>query len=202
MVVGHSQDALRHRAVDCGGARHVLLASAPHGLAGDGAVLILHFGSFALLSLAWRSAGINAIPLMQKPLRSTSLAEFWGRRWNTAFHELATRFTFRPLRRALSPTAAALLVFVASGLLHDLVISVPARGGYGLPTAYFLIQGLATAAERSSFGRGLGLGSGWRGWLFTILTVAGPAVILFHPPFVHNVILPMLAAIAGLERSL
>jgi predicted DCC family thiol-disulfide oxidoreductase YuxK len=167
-----------------------------------GAVLILHFGSFALLSLAWRSAGINAIPLMQKPLRSTSLAEFWGRRWNTAFHELATRFTFRPLRRALSPTAAALLVFVASGLLHDLVISVPARGGYGLPTAYFLIQGLATAAERSSFGRGLGLGSGWRGWLFTILTVAGPAVILFHPPFVHNVILPMLAAIAGLERSL
>lgn len=167
-----------------------------------GAVLTLHFGSFELLSLAWRSAGVNAVPVMQGPVRSTSLAEFWGRRWNTAFHELATRFTFRPLRRAVAPGIAALLVFVASGLIHDFVISVPARGGYGLPTAYFLIQGLAMGVERSVFGRRLGLGSGWRGWLFTTITVAGPAVILFHPPFVHHVMLPMLAAIAGLERSL
>lgn len=158
-----------------------------------GAVLLLHFGSFHLLSLLWRHAGVNAIPLMQQPLRSASLAEFWGRRWNTAFHELAARYTFRPLRRIFPPTVAAVMVFVVSGLVHDLVISVPARGGYGLPTLYFLIQGLATSAERF-FHR--------RSRFLTIATVTLPAVILFHPPFVHHIILPMLATIGEFLRSL
>ena len=68
-----------------------------------GLIFVLHFGTFHLLSLGWRSIGVNAMPVMQNPLRSTSLAEFWGRRWNTAFHELATRFTFRPLRPICRP---------------------------------------------------------------------------------------------------
>jgi hypothetical protein len=86
---------------------------------------------------------------------------------------------------------------VASGLIHELVISVPARGGYGMPTAYFVLQGLALAGERSSLGRRLGLGRGWRGWLFTMVATAGPAYWLFPPVFVRNVILPMLAAIGA-----
>ena len=162
-----------------------------------GLVLVLHFGSFHLLSLCWRSAGINAVPLMRSPLLARSLSEFWGRRWNTAFHELANRFTFRPLRRVAGPAGATLLVFLLSGLLHELVISLPARGGYGLPTGYFLIQGLGVIGERMPFGRRLGLGRGRRGRLFTLLVAAGPAFWLFHPPFVHNVILPMLAAIGA-----
>ena len=63
-----------------------------------GIVLVLHFGIFDLLSLGWRRLGVDAAPVMRSPLRSTSLAEFWGRRWNTAFHELAARFTYAPLR--------------------------------------------------------------------------------------------------------
>src|SRR5262245_20469133 len=35
-----------------------------------GVVLVLHFGSFELISLAWRRAGVDAIPVMQQPLRS------------------------------------------------------------------------------------------------------------------------------------
>jgi hypothetical protein len=162
-----------------------------------GAVFMLHFGAFHLLSAAWRSVGIDATPLMRNPLRSSSLAEFWGRRWNTAFHELASRFTFRPLRPLLGPGRAALLVFVISGLIHELVISLPARGGYGLPTGYFLLQGLGVAGERTPLGRRLGLGRGWRGWLFTMLATAGPAYWLFPPVFVRNVILPMLAVIGA-----
>jgi predicted DCC family thiol-disulfide oxidoreductase YuxK len=162
-----------------------------------GLMFVLHFGTFHLLSLGWRSIGVNARPVMQSPLRSSSLADFWGRRWNTAFHELAARFTFRPLRPAIGRAGATLLVFLVSGLIHELVISVPARGGYGLPTGYFALQGLGVAGERTRLGRRLGLGRGWRGWLFTFVVAAGPAFWLFPPPFVRNVILPMLAAIGA-----
>jgi len=162
-----------------------------------GAIFILHFGVFHLLSLAWRRAGIHAVPLMRNPMRATSLGEFWGRRWNTGFHELASRFTYKPLRPSLGVVGAMLTTFLVSGLIHDLVISVPAGGGYGLPTGYFVLQGLGVVGERSTPGRWLGLGRGWRGWIFTVAFTAGPAFWLFPPPFVHNVILPMLGAIGA-----
>src|SRR5206468_11296113 len=104
----------------------------------------------------------------------------------------------RPLRPAVGATAATLLVFFASGLVHELVISVPARGGYGLPTGYFLIQGGGVAIERMRVGRRLGLGRGWRGRLFTVVVTAAPAFWLFPPAFVHNVVLPMLAVIGAI----
>jgi predicted DCC family thiol-disulfide oxidoreductase YuxK len=162
-----------------------------------GLILTLHFGTFHLLSLAWRRAGVDAMPVMRRPLESTSLADFWGHRWNTAFHELATRFTFRPLRARVGSSIAALIVFLLSGVIHELVISLPAGGGYGLPTGYFIVQGLGIAGERSRRGRRLGLGRGWRGRLFTVFVVAGPVYWLFPPVFVRHVVLPMLSAIGA-----
>ena len=162
-----------------------------------GLIFCLHFGSLQLLTLAWRRAGFRAEPLMREPARSVSVAEFWGRRWNRAFHRLVHDFAFKPLARRWGAPGAMLMVFVISGLIHDLVISLPARGGYGLPTAYFLIQAAGLMLERSRAGRALGLGEGWRGWLFTMKIVAGPVFWLFHPPFVHGVILPMLNAIGA-----
>jgi Membrane bound O-acyl transferase family len=132
-----------------------------------GIILMLHFGSFHLLSCAWRSFGVDAPPLMNRPTRSTSVADFWGRRWNMAFRDLTHQFLFRPLVRRTSPIVALCLGFFVSGLIHDVVISVPAEGGYGGPTAFFCIQAGAILFERSSIGAAIGLGRGWRGWLFT-----------------------------------
>lgn len=162
-----------------------------------GVILMLHFGLFHLLALAWRAAGVNATPVMRNPARSVSLSEFWGRRWNTAFHELVHRYTFRPLLRKTGAVAALWLVFVLSGLVHELVISLPARGGYGLPTGYFVIQGLGVVAERTAFGKRLGLGQGVTGWCFTMFVAAAPAPLLFPPPFLRNIILPMLQALGA-----
>lgn len=94
-----------------------------------GLVLILHFGIFHLLSCSWRSIGVQAQPLMNRPLASTSLSEFWGRRWNTAFRDLMHRFLFRPCASWFGPRWGILAGFLFSGAIHDLVISVPARGG-------------------------------------------------------------------------
>jgi hypothetical protein len=162
-----------------------------------GIILCLHFGLFQLLALAWQQAGVNAQPIMREPLRATSLADFWGRRWNVAFHFLANDYAFRPILRKFGATGATIFVFLLSGLIHDFIISLPARGDYGLPTAYFLIQGLGVVFERTTFGKQIGLGCGWRGWLFTLICTVGPAVWLFHPIFVRNVILPMLQAIGA-----
>jgi alginate O-acetyltransferase complex protein AlgI len=163
-----------------------------------GLILLLHFGSFQIVGLLWQSFGVNAKPIMSAPLRSTYLGEFWGKRWNLGFRQLAHELIFRPLHRSLGAGAAGFLVFVASGLIHDLVISLPARAGYGLPTAYFVLQGVGMTIEHSSFGKRLGFGHGVRGWLFMTLLVAGPAFWLFHPWFVLRVTLPFMQAIHAL----
>jgi hypothetical protein len=163
-----------------------------------GLIFLLHFGSFHLISLFWQSVGIDAEPIMSKPIRSKTLSEFWGKRWNLGFRQLAHDLIFRPLHKRTGVAMAGLLVFVASGLIHDLVISLPARGGYGLPTGYFILQGLGVTFERSAVGRRLGLQKGPTAWIFMVLLTAGPAFWLFHPSFVLRVILPFMRAIHAL----
>jgi hypothetical protein len=159
-----------------------------------GVILVLHFGMFALLAIAWRAYGLDVRPIMDAPLNSTSLGEFWGRRWNGAFNQLAFEILFRPLARITTPIIGTLAAFFASGLIHELVISLPARAGYGLPTAYFLLQGCGVLVQH----RVTSVRRGMAGRFFTILVVAGPAFWLFHPPFVRNVILPFMKAIGAL----
>jgi Membrane bound O-acyl transferase family len=163
-----------------------------------GLILFLHFGTFQLVALLWQSLGVDAKPIMSSPLRATSLGEFWGKRWNLGFRELAHELIFRPLYRKLGVNMAGFLVFAASGLIHDLVISLPARGGYGLPMLYFLLQGAGVTMEHSQVGKRFGLGHGVRGWCFMIVFLAVPVFGLFHPWFVVRVILPFMRAIHAL----
>jgi predicted DCC family thiol-disulfide oxidoreductase YuxK len=163
-----------------------------------GMILILHFGLFDLAAIAWRTAGVEAKPIMNAPLQATSLSDFWGRRWNGAFNQLVLTVFFRRLARAIGSIRATLTAFLVSGLIHELVISLPAGAGYGLPTAYFLLQGWGVIAQRSPLGNQLGIRSGIRGRVFTMLITAGPVFWLFHPPFVRNVILPFMKVIQAL----
>jgi hypothetical protein len=162
-----------------------------------GVAFLLHFGTFHLLSCCWRSLGVDARPLMDHPWAATSVGEFWGRRWNRAFRDLTHRFLFRPLTARLGPRWGVAAVFVFSGFVHDLVISVPSGGGHGGPTLFFLAQLLGLLAERSRAGRRLGLGRGRRGWLFTAAVLLAPAPLLFHPPFLRNVVVPFMRALGA-----
>ena len=162
-----------------------------------GIIFVLHFGLFHLLSLGWQALGVTAKPLMNWPMLATSVSDFWGRRWNTAFRDLTYRFLFRPLTARCGATAALVIGFLFSGIVHDLVISLPARGGYGGPTAFFLLQAAAILLERSKLGQRLGLAHGGRGWVFTMLVLVGPMFLLFHPPFVRTVVVPYVDWLTG-----
>lgn len=166
-----------------------------------GIVLSLHFGIFHLLSCLGRSVGINAVPLMNWPILSTSVSEFWSRRWNLAFRDLLHRYLFRPLAPRFGAANALWIGFLLSGILHDVVISLPARGDYGLPTLFFVIQAAAISIERSVIGKSFGLGRGMIGWLFTVAVLVLPAPLLFHQAFRENVVLPFLMAIADVCTS-
>lgn len=164
-----------------------------------GFVLIAHFGAFHLISCACRSFALPARPLMDRPLKSTSLGEFWGRRWNTAFRDLTHQFLFRPLTSRIGSRAGLLAGFAFSGVVHDLVISVPVGAGYGRPTLFFAIQGLAVTIERSTPGRRIGLGRGLIGRSFATIMLVAPLPLLFHRPFVVGIITPFMHAIGALS---
>ncbi|MBS0202399.1 MAG: hypothetical protein JSS49_05820 [Planctomycetes bacterium] len=164
-----------------------------------GIAFTVHFGLFHLLSCAWRHCGIAAVPIMNWPIASQSLTEFWGRRWNLAFRDLTHRFLFLPLIQRMGPVGALFTGFFVSGLVHDLVISWPANGGYGRPTLFFLLQGIAILVERSRSGRQLGLGHGLAGRCFCLLAILLPSPLLFHASFLSRVILPFLTAIGAGE---
>ena len=114
------------------------------------------------------------------------------------FPSVRPRVDFSSAVPKLGPDTAGFFVFAVSGLIHDLVISLPARGGYGLPTLYFLLQGAGVTVERSRFGKRLRLGQGVRGWCFMMVFLTVPVFGLFHPWFVLRVILPFMRAIHAL----
>lgn len=163
-----------------------------------GIILFLHFGVFHVEALALRLNGVAVRPLMANPVGALTVAEFWGQRWNHAFQEVSHRLLFAPLARVAGPRWAILGVFFVSGLVHELVITVPARGGYGLPTLYFVIQGGALLMQKSRWARGLGIAEGWRARMFTLITVVAPVVALFPPQFLRAVILPFVSDVASL----
>ena len=162
-----------------------------------GMVLVLHFGLFHLLAVFWARRGVAVEPIMNRPLQARTLAEFWGERWNRAFNELMYRFVFRRALRWVGPAGAVLVVFFVSGLIHDLAISVPAGGGCGWPTIYFLAQGIGLLVQRTSAARRNGWAEGWKGRIFTGFVLVAPLPLLFHGAFIERVILPFMEVIGA-----
>jgi len=146
--------------------------------------LMLHFGLFDIVAGFYRLRGVPVDKLFRAPLRAQSLSEFWSRRWDVGFSEMIALVVHRPLRRTAGEHVALAGSFLASGLLHELAISVPVGAGYGLPTAYFLLHGALVAFERRM--------ARSPGHLWTIFWLAAPMPLLFHPPFLRGVIWPLV----------
>lgn len=154
-----------------------------------GLSLCVHFGLFGLLAGLWQALGVDARPLFRNPPASSTLGEFWGKRWNLAFSEMVAVSLYRPLSRKLGAGAAVFAGFLLSGVLHEIAISLPVNAGFGLPMAYFALHGALVLVERTLPRL---THPPWRGRLWAALCLLAPAPILFHLPFLRGVIWPII----------
>jgi len=152
------------------------------GLAGLAALLLaFHFGLADLLPWLLRWAGFRVPLLFDRPWAARSLTDFWSRRWNLAFVEMNRRLFLRPLGRRFGPRGAGFALFVLSGVLHEAALSFPARGGWGLPLGYFLLQYILIRVEARFHIAN-------RAW--TWFWLLAPAPWLFHEAFRRTLIVP------------
>lgn len=152
-----------------------------------GSSLILHFGVLNLNAGVWNLLGVPAYAVFRAPLTSLSLKEFWGKRWNIAFSEMAAIAVYKPLRPHLGTDKAKLVAFFFSGVLHELALSVPVGRGYGLPTLFFIIQALLIQAEAK-----LNFRTKLAAHFWVLMWLILPMGLLFHPYFLAEVIWPFL----------
>jgi D-alanyl-lipoteichoic acid acyltransferase DltB (MBOAT superfamily) len=139
-------------------------------------------------------ANADGPKLLLAPLRSRSLTEFWGRRWNLAFSEMTALGIYRPLEPRVGRPAAIVTAFFASGLLHEIAISLPVNRGFGLPLSYFALHGLLRLAEQRLERAGRPVWRrAWLGRAWTLFWLVVPLPILFHRPFLAGVVWPLLS---------
>lgn len=139
-----------------------------------------HFGALRVLKGGLRRAGYPVRTLFPNLLKAKGVGDFWSRRWNVGYSQMMQRLVGRPIEKVWGREAGIFGVFVGSGLLHEVAITLPVNTGYGLPTLYFAAHGLLVLLERK-LGRPLGQ-------VPALLLVAVPLGFLFPPAFQTEVI--------------
>ncbi|KAK3032458.1 hypothetical protein RJ639_037271 [Escallonia herrerae] len=142
--------------------------------------------------------GLELEPPSNEPYLSTSLQDFWGRRWNLMVTNILRHTVYKPVRSTLvafvgndpaALLAAVLATFLVSGLMHELLFYNVTRAAPSWEmTWFFVIHGMCVAVEAAAK---RALAGRWRLPWF----VAGPLTVgfvvatsfwLFFPPIVRN----------------
>jgi hypothetical protein len=115
-----------------------------------GITLLLPSGTFRMcIGMYMAFTGAYAKPMFDNPVGSTSISEFWNRRWNLMFARNALRNIFIPLyRKGVNPSKSTIAVFLASGLIHEILLMILNNRPNGYNLAFFLLQGVAVNIER------------------------------------------------------
>lgn len=158
--------------------RHVFILFLPMSLG-------FHFGALRALKGIWRAAGYPVRTLFPNLLKTQGIGDFWSRRWNVGYSHMMQRLVGRPVERVAGKFGGVMAVFVGSGVLHELAITVPVRSGFGLPTLYFTLHGILVVLEKY-WGRPFGK-------IPTLLAVILPLGWLFPPVFQNEVLVRCLS---------
>ena len=109
-------------------------------------VLLLETLSRCLYRLE-RLFGYETVPIVNQIYRSKTVAEFW-RRYNTRVQSWFFFNLFQRVHRRSSPTLSVVLVFVANGLLHELMFGIATSRIDGYQLMFFLVQIPAVLSSR------------------------------------------------------
>lgn len=153
-----------------------------------------HFGALRVLKGVLRAVGFPVRTLFPNLLEAKGVADFWSRRWNVGYSQMMQRLVGRPVESFAGKNAAVMAVFLGSGVLHELAITLPVKSGFGLPTLYFAIHGILVLVERKC-GRSFGK-------IPALLGVVLPLGVLFPPAFQREVIARCLGVFDLLSRWL
>jgi hypothetical protein len=112
------------------------------------ASMCMEVGVLLLMLQGYKAEGTFDNPL----LGSRSYKECWGTRWNKPVHLFLKRTVYVPARKyGIGPFPAALLVFGASGLVHEYSFFIHNNSAYepGHAMAFFLYVGMLMVVEET-----------------------------------------------------
>ncbi|PKA60034.1 putative long-chain-alcohol O-fatty-acyltransferase 4 [Apostasia shenzhenica] len=136
--------------------------------------------------------GLNLEPQFDAPYRTTSLQDFWGRRWNLVVTTVLRPSVYNPIRRRWGSAAGFLATFLVSGVMHELMVYyVTLAPPTGEMLCFFLLHGVCTVLEvrlKKAAGNREG---GWRvhpaaATGATLGFVVATGFRLFLPPMMRN----------------
>lgn len=93
-----------------------------------------------------RLAGFDTTPLVRNAYLSRTVSEFW-QRYNDRVHVWLYRNVYRPAGGRRAPVRAVLLVFLVSGLFHEVMFAQATSQLTGYQLAFFTLQGPAALAS-------------------------------------------------------
>jgi hypothetical protein len=153
-------------------------------------VLAIESLSRALCGLE-RLAGFDTTPIIRNAYLSRTVFEFW-RRYNYRTHDWLYRNVFQASGGRRAPVRSLLLVFLVSGLFHEVTFAVATSRWAGYQLAFFTIQGPAALASGrlERLARRGGIAGKIAAHGATILFMAVTSVLFFDGvstifPFVH-----------------
>lgn len=107
-------------------------------------------------AIARRLVGVDLEPQFDEPYLSTSLQDFWGRRWNLMVTSIMRPSVYDPVRsiagrwigRQPASLAGVFSTFLVSGVMHELMFYyIGRRHPTWVVTCFFLLHGVSVVAE-------------------------------------------------------
>lgn len=144
--------------------------------------LAFHYGGLRLLNGCLRAAGFPVRTLFPNLFHTRGIGDFWSTQWNVGYSHMMQRIVGRPVAALVGRPAGMIAIFLSSGLLHELAITLPVKSGYGGPTAYFAFHGWLAWLEKK---RGRPFGK-----IPALLAVVVPLGCLFPATFRNEVMTP------------
>ncbi|KAF9590587.1 hypothetical protein IFM89_035905 [Coptis chinensis] len=152
----------------------------------------LELGLATFATMARTLLGLELEPQFNEPYLSTSLQDFWGRRWNLMVTNILRPTVYLPIRfistqilgRKWAQLPAVLITFVASGLMHEIMFYYIARASPTWEvTLFFVVHGILVVLEivtKKLFKDKLGLHP-IVSWVFTFGILMVTSYWLFFP---------------------